>query len=103
MVPLRGREGTELRAGGQRGRQARPDQPVGLQRRGGGDAAVQEPDDQVHRGPGEDGAVGLHVLRPGRRHDGVHREPPPPAVDGAVRVELPLQLVANDPGSNVTE
>ena len=40
----------------------------------------------------------LHVLRAGRRHDGVDGEAPAPAVDGAIRVELPLQLVTDHPG-----
>ena len=97
--PLRGGEGAELGAGGERGGEARPDEPVCLERqRGGGDAAVEEPDDEVHGVAREDGAVRLRALRPGRGHDGVHREPPAPSVDRPVRVELPLQLVADHPG-----
>ena len=59
--PLRCGEGAELCAGGEGGGQAGPDEAVGLQRRGGGDAAVEKPDDEVHRGAGEDGPVRLHT------------------------------------------
>ena len=58
---------------------------------------IKQPHDEIHGRPGQHGSVRVQILRPDGRHHRVDDEPPAPAIDGPVGVELPLDLVSRNP------